>query len=109
MITIIFQYIILVSGITLSHSRYQYVIDFEGGEFADGNLLASPRIITILYRYRLFENERCIAARSCNVDPRVSTGRVTAIGKLIPTNLKSAVINTETGGAKNGVASIKVF
>ena len=109
MITIIFQYIILVSGITLAHSRYQYVIDFEGSEFADGNLLTSLRIITILYRYRLFENERCIAARSCYVDSRVSTGRVTAIGKLIPTNLKSAVINSETGGAKNGVASIKVF
>ena len=109
MITIILQYIILISGITLAHSGYECVIDFEGGELADGNLFTSPRISTILNRYRLFEDEGCVAARCRDVNSRVGTGRVTAIGKLIPTHLECAVINTEAGGAKNGVASIEVL
>ena len=109
MITIIFQYIIFVSGITLAHSRYECVIDFEGGKLADGNLFTSGRISRILNGYRLFEDEGCVAAGCCDVDSRVGTGRVTAIRKLIPTNLQSTVINPEASGAKNGVASIKVL
>ena len=67
-ITIIFQNIVLVGGVSLAHSRDKYVIDFKRGKFTDWNLLPTPLINTILNGNGLFENERCVASGCCDVN-----------------------------------------